>query len=110
MPSDALHLKFAMSGGAPLLDGTVLVLDDSVMRRSDALRELMSFARAIVEDGDVTMSEATGFRAWIKSNPDVNGLPQVEEIVGILRNVLSDGRISETERDHLRDVLGRFGG
>lgn len=80
------------------------------MRRSDALREMMSFARAIVEDGDVSMAEATGFRAWIESNPDVSGLTQVEEIMGLLRNVLADGRISDTERDHLRDVLARFGG
>lgn len=80
------------------------------MRRSDALREMMSFARAIIEDGEVSISEATGFRAWIESNPDVVGLPQVEEIVGILRNVLADGRISDGERDYLRDALARFGG
>ena len=87
-----------------------MVLDDSVMRRSDALREMMSFARAIVEDGEVSVTEATGFRAWIESNPDVMGLPQVEEIIGILRNVLADGKISEAEREHLSDVLERFGG
>ena len=87
-----------------------MVLDDSVMRRSDALREMMRFARAIVEDGEVSISEAKGFRAWIQSNPNVVGLPQVEEVVGILRNVLADGRISDGERDHLRDVLARFGG
>lgn len=85
-------------------------LDESVMRRSDALREMMSFARAIVADGEVSISEATGFQAWIDSNPDVTGLPQVEEITGILRNVLADGTICEEEREHLGDVLQRFGG
>ena len=87
-----------------------MVLDESVMRRSDALRAMMSFARAIVADGKVSISEATGFRAWIESNPDVTGLPQVEEITGILRNVLADGMISDEEREHLSDVLERFGG
>ena len=114
MSPDAQYLNFLPSGaarrGAHHLNGTDVVLDDSVMRRSDALREMMSFARAIVEDGEVSVSEATGFQAWIESNPDVIGLPQVEEIVGILRNVLADGKISDDERDHLGDVLQRFGG
>jgi hypothetical protein len=87
-----------------------MVLDETVMRRSDALREMMSFARAIVADGEVSVAEATGFRAWIESNPDVVGLPQVEEITAILRNVLADGMISEEEREHLGGVLERFGG
>lgn len=87
-----------------------MVLDDSVMRRNDALREMMSFARAIVEDGHVSVTEATGFRAWIESHPDVIGLPQVEDILGILQNVLADGRISEAEREQLSDALERFGG
>ena len=91
-------------------NGTNVVLDDSVMRRNDALREMMSFARAIAKDGEVSVAEATGFQAWIETNPDVIGLPQVEEVVGILRNVLADGKISDAERDHLNDVLARFGG
>jgi len=80
------------------------------MRRSEALREMMEFARAIVADGQLSASEAKGFQAWIQSNPDVVGLEVVNEIVGILTNALDDGRLSEEEKDHLLEVLERFGG
>jgi hypothetical protein len=86
------------------------VLDDSVMRRSDALREMMRFARAIIEDGDVSDSEAKGFFAWIRANPDVSGLPQVDQLLGILTNYFADGHLSETERKSLTEILENFGG
>lgn len=86
------------------------MLDDSVMRRSDALRELMRFARAIVEDGRVSDAEAKGFHAWIEANPDVRGLQPVDEILGILTNSFDDGRLSDEERGELAGLLERFGG
>ena len=78
--------------------------------RAHQLRELMHFARAIVEDGDVSETEALGLRAWIQANPDVASLPQVDQIVGILTNYFADGRLSEAERAHLAEVLENFGG
>lgn len=86
------------------------VLDDSIMRRSDALREMMRFARALIEDGDVSDSEAKGFYAWIQANPDVIGLPQVDQLLGILANFFADGRLSEAERKSLTEILENFGG
>lgn len=86
------------------------MLDDSVMRRSDALRELMRFARAIVEDGRVSDAEVKGLHAWIEANPDVRGLQPVDDILGILTNVFDDGRVSEDERRELGELLERFGG
>ena len=87
-----------------------MVLDDSVMRRSDALREMMRFARAIVEDGHVSDSEAKGLHAWILANPEIASLPQVDQIVGILTNFFSDGKLSERERALLAELLEGFGG
>lgn len=99
-------LAESKSGG----DDGRMILDDSTLRRSDALREMMAFARAIVEDGDVTETEAKGLQIWIQANPDVASLPQVHQIVGILTNYFSDGRLSEQERGHLAEMLERFGG
>lgn len=87
-----------------------MVLDDSVMARSDALREMMRFARAIVEDGEVSDSEAKGFHAWIEANPHVRGLPAVDDILGILTNAFHDGTLSDSEREELARLLERFGG
>ncbi|MDA0329895.1 MAG: hypothetical protein O2958_12920 [Gemmatimonadetes bacterium] len=85
-------------------------IDDSVMRRSNALHGMMQFARAIVADGHVSESEAKGFQAWIEANPDVIGIQAVDEIIGILTNFFSDGKLSDTERQKLIGVLERFGG
>ena len=87
-----------------------MVLDDSVMRRSDALREMMSFARAIVEDGHVSETEAKGLKAWIGANPEIASLPQVDQIVGILTNFFADGTLGERERELLTEALEDFGG
>lgn len=80
--------------------------DDSVMRRSHALRGMMAFARAIVEDGEVSDAEAAGFRAWIEANSDVIGLPQLDAILDILTNYFADGRLSAVERKTARAPLG----
>jgi uncharacterized tellurite resistance protein B-like protein len=87
-----------------------MVLDDSVMRRSDALREMMRLARAVVSDGKVTNMEAKVFHAWIERNADVKGISAVDEIIGILTNVFADGRLSDSERTELARLLEAFGG
>jgi uncharacterized tellurite resistance protein B-like protein len=86
------------------------MLDDSVMRRSDALKEMMRLARSLVSDGQVTNMEAKVFHAWIERNPDVKGIAAVDEIVGILTNVFADGQLSDAERTELARLLEDFGG
>ena len=87
-----------------------MVLDDSVMRRSDALREMMRLARAIVVDSDVTEAEARTLRSWIEGHPDVKGIAAVDDIVGVLTDILADGRVTEPERSQLVTLLNEFGG
>lgn len=97
-------------GWVPLHKESAVVLDDSVMARNDALREMMRFARAIVADGSVSDDEAKALRAWIEANPHVRGLPAVDDILGILTNALDDGTLTEAEREELGSLLERFGG
>ena len=87
-----------------------MVLDDSVLRRSNAHREMLRLSRSILADGYVSELEAKAFQAWIDRHPDVIGISKVDEIVGILRNVFSDGRLTEEERDQLVEALDDFGG
>ena len=87
-----------------------MVLDDSVMARNSALRELMRLARVIVADGVVSDSEAKGFHAWIEANPHVRGIPQVDDMLGILTNVIHDGQLTDAEKKELAELLERFGG
>jgi hypothetical protein len=87
-----------------------VVLDDSVMRRSDALQEMMRLARAIVDDGEVTEAEARRLNSWIESHPDVKGIAAVDDIIGVLTDILADGRVTEPERSQLVTLLKEFGG
>ncbi len=86
------------------------MLDDSVMRRSDALQRMMRLARAIVDDGVVTEAEARTLNSWIESHPDVKGIAAVDEVVGVLTDILADGRVTEPERSELVTLLEGFGG
>ena len=54
--------------------------------------------------------EARTLNAWIEGNPDVKGIPAVDDIVGLLTNVLADGRITEPERTELAAALKDFSG
>ena len=86
------------------------VLDDSVLRRSRALQEMLRLARSIVADDEVTEMEAKVFEAWIDRHPDMLGVWPVNEILSILRNSLADGHLNVAEREELRTLLHRVAG
>lgn len=86
------------------------MLDDSILRRSDALRTMLGFARTIVADGELSDGEIDAFDAWIAANPEVRGVPAVDEIVGVLTNVTRGRTVSEDDRRRLLKVIERFSG
>ena len=85
-------------------------LDDSVLRRNRAMQEMLRIARAIVADDQVSDHEARMFRAWLDRHPGLAGVWPVTELRSILGNVLEDGKLSDAEREALRDLLARVGG
>jgi len=87
-----------------------MVLDESVLRRSNALRDMLRLARSIVADGHVTETEAKLFQAWIDRNPDMTGIYPISEFVGILRSAFADGHLSEEERAELKALLENVAG
>jgi len=86
------------------------MLDDSMLRRSRALQEMMDLARFIVSDGDVTKMEAEILQRWIEKHPDMLGIYPVSELIGILRNALADGELSDEEKVKLKEILGDVAG
>lgn len=86
------------------------MLDDSIMRRSDALKTMLGFARTIVADGELSDGEIDAFDTWIEANPEVRGVPAVDEIVGVLANVTQGGTVSDEQRAQLLEVIERFSG
>ena len=86
------------------------VLDESVLRRSRALQEMLRLARSIVADDEVTEMEARVFQAWIDRHPDMLGVWPVIELLGILRHALADGHLNQAERKELLALLHRVTG
>ena len=76
-----------------------------MLRRSNALREMMDLARFIVGAGDVSEMEAQIFQRWIENNPDMLGVYPVNELVSILRDAFTDGTLSESGKEELRALL-----
>jgi len=87
-----------------------MVLDKSVLRRSNALQEMLRLARSIVADNDVSEGEAKAIRDWIDRNPDMLGVWPVSEVLGLLRRAFADGHLTTEELEELRSVLGRVAG
>ncbi len=87
-----------------------MVLDDSVLRRSNALREMMDLARFIVSDGEVSEMEARIFQRWLDKNPDMLGVYPINELVGVLRNIFADGEMSDSEKNELKAILDKVAG
>ena len=85
-------------------------LDDSVLKRSNALQEMLRLARSIVADDHVSGLEAKVLRAWIERHPDMLGVWPVNEVLGLLRSALADGHLDEAEREDLRALLRRVAG
>lgn len=88
----------------------LMVIDKSVLRRSNALQEMLRLARSIVADDDVSETEARAFQSWIDDHPDMLGVWPVTELTGILRNAFADGRLSDAEREEIRSILNRVAG
>ena len=86
------------------------ILDDRVLRRNTAMKEMLDLSRGIVSDGVVSEAEARRFQTWIDENPDMLGVWPVSELVGIIQKVLDDGRVSAAEQSELMSLLERVSG
>ncbi len=51
-----------------------------MLRRNRALTELLQLARRVIADGVVTSHEATAFRYWLETNPDMAGVWPVDTL------------------------------
>ena len=87
-----------------------MVPDDSALRRSQAMQEMLRLARAIVADDEVSNLEAKMFRSWLERHPDLADVWPVNRLKAILGDVFRNGTLGPSERQELRDLLARVGG
>ena len=85
--------------------------DDGILRRNQALQELLDLARTVVADGELTKIETEAFQHWVNTNPDMSGVWPVGIVTRALKRAFADGQLSEADRaellELLEDVAGR---
>ena len=91
----------------PSLAETIPMLEfEGMLRRNQALQELLELARTVVADGVITKIEAEAFRHWVDTHPDMSGVWPVGTVTRALKRVFADGELSERE-ELLEDVAGK---
>ena len=85
-----------------------------MLRRNRALAELMELARRVIADGVITQHEATAFKYWLETNPDMAGVWPVDSLTRNLEHVFGSGELSPEDRKELlqllKDVAGEGSG
>ena len=79
--------------------------DDPLLKRNQALQEMLRLARSIVADDEVSELEAKVFRAWMERHPDMHGVWPTSELVRVFRRIFADGKVTKAEREELRRLL-----
>ncbi|MFY9271023.1 MAG: BRCT domain-containing protein [Candidatus Manganitrophaceae bacterium] len=74
------------------------------------LSELLGLAKGLLADGEVTEREAAMVREWVEAHPDAVEQWPVSILHGRLRQLYSDGRVDDTERADLAELLGSLVG
>ena len=82
---------------------------EGILRRNQALRELLELAQTVVADGVITKIEAEAFRDWVDTNLDMSGVWPVGIVTRALKRVFADGEVSEREREELLEDLAGEG-
>ncbi|NIP58502.1 MAG: hypothetical protein GWM92_15205 [Gemmatimonadetes bacterium] len=85
-------------------------LEDRILRRNRALREMLELARGVIADGVVTPGEAAAFRRWLEDNPDMTGVWPCDLLVQRLRSVFSGDRAQRRDLRRLREALREIAG
>ena len=81
---------------------------EGMLRRNQALQELLELARTVVADGVITKIEAEAFRHWVDTHPDMSGVWPVGTVTRALKRVFADGELSE--REELLEILEDLAG
>ncbi len=76
-----------------------------MLRRNRALAELLRLARRVIADGVVTSHEATAFKYWLETNPDMAGVWPVDTLTRRLSRIFGSGDLSPEDRVKLLQLL-----
>ena len=76
-----------------------------MLRRNRALTELLELARRLIADGVITRHEATAFKYWVESNPDMAGVWPVDTLTRRLSHIFTSGELTPENRVELLQLL-----
>ena len=93
-------------GSRPPAIGPMLeTFGGGMLRRNRALTELLQLARRVIADGVVTDHEATTFKYWLETNPDMAGVWPDDTLTRRLRAIFGSGELSADDRVELLKLL-----
>lgn len=67
--------------------------------------ELLGIAKGVIADGIVNEQEAALVQSWLTSHPDIESDPVLRLLAARVRNIFSDGRVDDDERQELQGLL-----
>ena len=77
-------------------------------RISEDMRRLQGILRGVLSDGQVTEEEVLGLKNWLEEHLHMEGYWPYDEIVRLVREVLSDHQLDAAEREMLHAYFNDF--
>jgi hypothetical protein len=88
------------------MDGQPLSLAWNFQRRVDAgIDELIGLIRGVMADGEVSEGEVHALAAWTLNHGEIAGDWPVNVLVRRLNRIYEDGRVDDSEREDLKELL-----
>lgn len=72
------------------------------------MQRLQGVLAGVVADGQVTVAELNAIENWLEKNQKLRRTWPYEEVYGLLRSVMADGRIDDDEHRALLSFFGEF--
>jgi len=87
-------------------DGQPLGLAWNFRRRADAgIDELIGFVRGLLADGEISEAETISLAAWTLKHREIASDWPVNVLAKRLNRIFADGRVDDTEREDLKELL-----
>lgn len=78
------------------------------LRIAADMRRLQGILRGVLSDGRITLDEVQGLESWLADHGHMAGYWPYDEIVRLVKEVLQDQQVDESERDVLQAYFNDF--
>jgi hypothetical protein len=69
-----------------------------------AALDLLAMLQSVTSDGKVLEEEVNSLKEWLESQR-TSPLPAIQHLIGVVKEILADGRITDLEREYLQKAI-----